>query len=150
MFKCLVAAKNYVRVPFVSYYYRIRNDSLSHEAFTGVRRMNDIIGVIKNTDDFMSGKKFFVDNPQYKYMLVDFFMQEQLDIFSRDFILKGEYTIGEIYNFLCNDIFSRRPQDTVALTSYMFVTANIFKSFLNQQEAEIDRLNRQISVLKNK
>jgi len=150
VFKCLVAAKNYVRVPFVSYYYRIRNDSLSHEAFTGVRRMNDIIGVIKNTDDFMSGKKFFVDNPQYKYMLVDFFMQEQLDIFSRDFILKGEYTIGEIYNFLCNDIFSRRPQDTVALTSYMFVTANIFKSFLNQQEAEIDRLNRQISVLKNK
>ena len=148
VFKCLIAAKNYVRVPFVSYYYRIRNDSLSHETIDGVRFMNDIIGVIKSTDDFMNGKKFLVDNPQYKYMLADFFMQERLEVFSKSFILNGKYTIGEIYNFLCKEIFSRRPQDTVALTAYLFVTANIFKSFLNQQEAEIYKLHNQISELK--
>ena len=135
VFECLVAAKNYVRVPFVSYYYRLRNDSLSHEAVDGVRFMDNIIGVIKSTDDFMSNRKFFIDNPQYKYMLVDFFMQERLDIYSQSFI-SSKYNVGEVYNFLCKEIFSRRPQDTVALTAYLFVTANILKLYTKHLEVE--------------
>ena len=126
-FECLVAAKNYVRVPFASYCYRLREDSLSHKAVTGEKLVNHIIDVIKSTDDFMNGRKFFVDNPQYKYMLVDFFMQERLDVFSKVFIIKGEYTIGEIYNFLCKDIFSRRPQDIASLTAYLFIACSKLK-----------------------
>ena len=136
VFECLIAAKNYVRVPFVSYYYRLRKDSLSHEAVDSVRFMNNIIGVVKSTDDFMSGRKFFIDNPQYKYMLVDFFMQERLDIFTRDSILKGRHNIGEVYNFLCKKIFSQRPQDTVALTAYLFVTTNVLKLYTKHLEVE--------------
>ena len=136
LFECLVTAKNYVRVPFVSYYYRIRNDSLSHEAIDVVIFMDNIISVIKSTDDFMSSKKFFIDNPQYKYMLVDFFMQERLDIFTRDFILKGDYTIGEVYNLLCKKIFSPKSQDTVALTAYLFVATNLLKLYAKNLEVE--------------
>lgn len=136
VFECLITAKNYVRVPFVSYYYRVRNDSLSHETVDDVRFMDEIISVIKNTDDFMNGRKFFIDNPQYKYMLADFFMQERLEVFTRDFILKGNFTIGEVYNLLCKKIFSRRPQDTVALTSYLFVTVNVLKLYTKHLEVE--------------
>ena len=136
VFNCLVAAKNYVRVPFVSYYYRVRNDSLSHETVDDVRFMDEIISVIKNTDDFMSGRKFFIDNPQYKYMLADFFMQERLEVFTRDFILKGDYTIGEVYNLLCKEILSQRPQDTVALTAYLLVTASVLKLYTKHLEVE--------------
>lgn len=138
-FECLVAAQNYVRVPFVNYYYRIREDSLSHETVNGVRFMHDIIGVVKSTDDFMSGRKFFRDNPKYKYMLTDFFMQERLKVFSQKFS-SGDYGVGEVYDFFSREIFSRRTQDLAALTSYLFVTANILKLYTAQQEADIAEL----------
>ena len=134
-FECLVAARNYVRVPFVNYYYRLRDDSLSHEAGNGIRFMDNLIGVVKSADDFMSGRKFFEDNPQYKFMVTDFFMQERIKVFSK-FFTDGEHDIGEIYNFLNKGVFSRRTQDTAALTSYLFVAANILKIYTEELEAE--------------
>lgn len=134
-FECLVAAKNYVRVPFVNYYYRLRDDSLSHEAGNGIRFMDNLIGVVKSADDFMSGRKFFEDNPQYKFMVTDFFMQERIKVFSK-FFTDGEHDIGKIYNFLNKAVFSRRTQDTAALTSYLFVAANILKIYTEELEAE--------------
>ena len=38
------------------------------------------------------------------------------------------------------------PKDNVALTSYLFVTANIFRLYMNQQAAEISELKRQLKV----
>ncbi|MBQ4404401.1 MAG: glycosyltransferase [Selenomonadaceae bacterium] len=125
-FECLVAAKNYVRVPFVGYCYRVRDDSSSHKAGDGSDFMEILIKVVKSLDDFMNGKKFFIDNPQYKHMLTDFFMQERLKIFAESF-LGGNYTIGEIYNFLYKEVFSRNPQDNVALTAYLFIAASLSK-----------------------
>ena len=127
-FQCLVAAKNYVRVPNVNYYYRLRDDSLSHELLDPVKFMEILIGVVKSADDFMSGRKFFEDNPQYKFMVTDFFMQERITAFSGFF---GKHDIGEIYNFL-KGIFSRRTQDTAALTAYLFVAANILKIYTEE------------------
>ena len=142
-FECLVAAQNYVRVPFVSYYYRIREDSLSHEAVDGALFMHNLIGVVKSTDDFMSGRKFFRDNPKYKYILTDFFMQDRLNVFSQKF-LSADYGIGEVYDFFSGRLFSSRPQDLAALTSYLFITASVFKLYTAQQAAEIAELKRQL------
>ena len=136
-FECLVAAKNYVRVPFVSYYYRLREDSLSHAPIDGKRFMDEVIGVVKSTNDFMSGRKFFFDNPQYKYMLTDFFMQERLNVFAKIFIEPGKYSAGELYEFLYRGVFSQRPQDIAALTSYLFLATNIFKLYAKQLEASV-------------
>ncbi|MBR6888218.1 MAG: glycosyltransferase [Selenomonadaceae bacterium] len=124
--ECLVAAKNYVRVPFVGYCYRVRGDSLSHKIADGSVFMEILIKVVKSLNDFMNGKKFFADNPQYKYMLIDFFIQKRLEIFSKSF-LRGNYPIGEIYRFLYEEIFSRNPQDNVALTAYLFIAASLSK-----------------------
>lgn len=144
VFECLVAAKNYVRVPFVNYYYRVHDDSLSHKAQDGVRFIQDIIGVVKNLEDFMNGRKFFVDEPQYKYLLTDFFMQDRLKLFAQKFI-GGDYNIGEVYN-LCKKIFSRTPQDNVAVTAYLFIAINIFKLYTTQQAAEIESLKKKLEV----
>ena len=84
-FECLVAARNYVRVPFVNYYYRLRDDSLSHEAGNGIRFMDNVIGVVKSADDFMSGRKFFEDNPQIQIHGAGFFHAGQDDCFLRIF-----------------------------------------------------------------
>lgn len=147
-FASLVSAKNYVRVPFVSYYYRIRKNSLSHEVIDGLQFMKNLLGAVKGANDFMSGRKFFVDNPQYKYLFTDSFVQERLEIFSQNF-LTDNYGIGEVYDFLCQKVFSQKPQDNVALTSYLFLATNIFKLYTTQQAAEIAELKRQLAALKN-
>lgn len=142
VFKCLVTAKNYVRVPFVSYHYRIRNDSLSHKITYGADLMSDIIGVVKGIDSFMRDKKFFADNPQYRYLVTDFFMQERLEVFAKEILLEGNNDISTVYDFLCNEIFSHKHKDSVALSSYLFISASIFKLHIAQQAAEIDKLKR--------
>lgn len=148
VFECLVAAKNYVRVPFVSYYYRVHDDSMSHKAISIPEFMEILVKVVKSTDDFMNGRKFFIDNPKYKYVFADFFLQERLDTFSKNFI-SGNYTIDDIYNFLYKKIFSHRPQDNIALTTYLFVAANILILHTKQQATELDELKRQLAVLRN-
>lgn len=137
-FKCLVAAKNYVRVPFASYYYRIREDSLSHKASCAVPQfMEDTMNVVKSTDDFMLGKKFFADNPEYRYMLIDFFMQIQLESFAKSIFLSGNNSLGELYDFLYKEIFSRTTQEHAAFTSYLFIAMNVFKLYTIQQANEL-------------
>lgn len=126
-FKCLVTAKNYVRVPFVSYHYRAHENSISRRDEGLVKFFDNVTDVVKSLDDFMSGRKFFVDNPQYRYALIDFFMRERLGNFAQETFINQGYDPGEVYDFFCTHVFSRRPQDNVALTAYLFVAANIFK-----------------------
>ena len=142
-FMCLVTAKNYVRVPFVSYRYRIREDSLSHQGRSAIDSTLTAMSIVKILDDFMGGKKFFRANPRYRYVMLDFFLQERLEIIAKKFFIYGNSSPDEVFNFLRDKIFSSNPQDNVALTSYLFVTASIFRLYLNQQAEEI-------AALKNK
>ena len=54
-------------------------------------------------------------------------MRERLGNFAQETFINQGYDPGEVYDFFCTEIFSRKPQDNVALTSYLFVAANIFK-----------------------
>lgn len=126
--RCLVAAKNYVRVPFVSYYYRIREDSLSHKTYDALTFSGNAIDIFRELDTFMIGEKFFRDNPQYKYPLLDFFMQGQLDMTAKGFFVLSDLKPADVYNFFREKIFSANPQDNAALTSYLFVAMNLLKA----------------------
>lgn len=148
-FMCLVVAKNYVRVPFVSYHYRRRENSMSKkDVIVGEKFMDDLIGNVKQLTDFMFGQRFFVDNPVYVYSVTDFFMQHQFENFTNAVLFSPNYDLGTVYNFLVKDVFAHKKKDTVALTAYLFVAANIFKLFSTQQAAEIDDLKRQLAALK--
>ena len=146
-FMCLVTAKNYVRVPFMSYMYRFREDSLSHKARYPIDSMLMMIKVVSTLDSFMSDKKFFRDNPQYRHMILDFFLQERLEVIAKGFFVYNDVSPAEAFDFLRDKIFSLNPQDNVALTSCLFVTASILKLFSIQQEEIIDDLKRQLSTL---
>ena len=60
-------------------------------------------------------------------------MQDRMTAFSGFF---DKHDVGDIYNFLIKGVFSRRTQDTAALTSYLFVAANILKIYTEELEAE--------------
>ena len=132
-FECLVTAKNYVRVPNVFYYYRIREGSITNTAPDAARFMDNIVNVVKSLDDFTGGRKFFEDNPQYKFMPTDFFVQYNLKALSK-FFLAGKHGVGGLYDFLRKEIFSRRPQDIAALTACLFSAACLSKINSNHME----------------
>lgn len=147
-FMCVVAAKNYVRVPFASYCYRRHDKSISLKKRGAVESTNVVIKIVNALDNFMDGRKFFRNNPQYKYAILDSFLQGQLDCVANAMVINSSQ--GALFNFFRDNIFSVNPQENVALTSYLFIAASTFKTSLNQQATEINNLKNQVAVLKNK
>ena len=133
-FKCLTVAKNYVRVPFVSYYYRLRKNSLSHENIDGVEISVIAIEVVKALDNFMGSQKFFRNNPQYRYAILDFFIQERLEVIAKNLFVASELSPAEVFDFFREKIFSLKPEENIALTSYLFVAANILKLYTTYKD----------------
>ena len=123
VFMCVVAAKNYVRVPFVNYYYRVRENSLSHAARDAVEMSQTMIAVVNALDNFMNGKKFFRENSQCRYALLDFFIQERLEVIAKNFFVTSGLQPAEIFDFFREKIFSAKSNENAALTAYLFVNA---------------------------
>ncbi|MCR5833109.1 MAG: glycosyltransferase [Selenomonadaceae bacterium] len=143
--QCLVFAKNYVRVPYVGYYYRVREGSLSHGGLSEYAPFQNLVLIMKAIDDFMNRTKFFIDNPRYKYSIIDFFMKGRMDSFEESFIAE-DYNLGEVYNSF-RALFSRTPQENLSLTTYLFIAANLFNIRIKQQAKEIEELK---SIINNK
>ena len=73
-------AKEIVHIPLILYFYRISTDSLSRKKRTPAEyinsRMTTIIDGIKWIDDVMNRVDFFKQNPQYRYLVLDKFMND--------------------------------------------------------------------------
>ncbi len=137
-FMCVATAKIYVRVPFVSYYYRIRKNSLSHESRDALEMSKTMLEVVSALNNFMDGQKFFRENFQYRYALLDFFIQERLEVIAKNFFVASDLEPAEVFEFFRKNIFS--ANDNAALTAYLFVAAGLFKLYTNQQAEEIKSL----------
>ena len=146
-FECLVAAKNYVRVPFVNYHYRIRENSLSHKGCDAVKISTNMITIVRELDKFMDGKNFFRENPACRYELLDFFIRERLNLISKGFFVSSDLSPAEVFDFFREKIFFNQNENA-ALTSYLFVAANIYKLYSAQQATEIETLKRQLAEAK--
>ena len=147
-FMCIVTAKNYVRVPFISYYYRIRKNSLSHEARDVIDASKTAFDVFRALDDFMDTQEFFKENYKYRYDVLNFFMQERLEKISENLFVTGDLDPIEVFKFFKEKFFNVNPKNHVALTAYLFVTANLLKVYSKQQEAEIKELRTQVEEFK--
>ena len=121
VFMCIVAAKNYVRVPFVNCYYRVRKNSLSHEALDSIEMSKTMIAVVSELDKFMNGKKFFHENFQCRYAVLDFFIQLRLEVIAKGLFVISDIDPAMVFNFFRAKIFSANANDNAALTSYLFV-----------------------------
>ena len=148
-FMCVVCAKNYVRVPFTNYHYRIRKNSLSHKGLDGVEKSLNLIEAVKNLDGFMSNRKFFIENPKYRYAMLDFFINDKLDSLAQALFVTSNLDPAEVFDYFAREIFSINPQNNISLTSYLFTSMNIYKLLVNQQAAEIARLKKLLADEKN-
>ena len=146
--RCVIDAKNYVRVPFVNYFYRFRENSPSHRSYDAVRYSQDLMDVFTVLDDLMSNTKFFRDNPQFKYRLLKFFSDGQLNELSKGLFSKSDLPPDMLYAFFREKLFDRYPQNNIALTAYLFIAVNLLKLRTNRQAAAIDKVKKQLEALK--
>lgn len=149
-FLCVISAKNYLRVPNNFYHYRIRTDSLSRRSTDGIEVAKNLIEAVKVLDKFMSSRKYFVDNPKYKYAMLDFFVSNQLEKIAKHLMITNNFSAAEVYDFFAREIFSLKPTENVALTSYLLTTAGLFKLLLNYQENQIAELESKLAEFQKK
>ena len=150
VFCCLVSAKNYVRVPFISYHYRISQDSLSkNRTSNSIRLTQNLMTAVNVMDSFMKDKIFFEKNHQSRYLIIDFFAQMFMEAIPENLFIYGGFEPSQVYAFLCSEVFSQSPSENIALTSYLFVVAGIYKLLLNDKDAQIEQLQNQLAKLQN-
>lgn len=149
-FICTLRAKNYVRVPNVIYFYRIRSDSLSHKGRNAYEMTSNLIGSMKAMDKVMEKTEFLIKNPDYRYLFIDWYVQGRLRT-----ICKGVYDCDKLTPAQINDIFRKKffstnIQDQVALYSYFFARSTLNKRLIEAKNKEIAELKKQIEELKSK
>lgn len=147
-FMCVVAAKVYVRVPFVSYYYRLRTDSISHNISDVFLASKEAFDVFNALDKFMDTQEFFRENPECRYQMLDFFMQDRLGVIAKALFVASDLEPTDLFKFLKEKFFSVNPEQYVALMAYLFVNANMFKAYTENQAEEIAALKLQVEELK--
>lgn len=146
--KCVLSAKKYVRVPNVFYYYRTRKDSLSHKTYDVVNFSMNAFEAFRALTKLTDDEKFFRDNPQYVYRILNFFMEGQLYLVSQGLFVRNKFDSADVFKFFRDKIFSQNPEDNVALTTYLFVAINVLNLGITQQAAEIDALKAQLAAQK--
>ena len=146
LFCCLIRAKNYLRVPNNFYIYRTRNDSLSHGGRHPLEVATNLIEAVKVMDRFMSPMQFFIQNPKFRYMALDYFIQSRINIISHGLYSRAQpYEVDDI---LRRRIFNVAPNENIPLIAYLFSNANVCRLRIEAQQNEIDRLKAQLAQSK--
>ena len=149
-FTCMLRAKNYVRVPNVIYFYRIRKDSLSHRGRDAYEMTSNLIGSMKAMDKVMEKTEFLVKNPTYRYLFVDWYIQGRLRTICQAVFDFDKLSPAQIFDIFRKKYFSTNLQDQVALYSYCFTRAALDKRLLELKNKEIAELKKQIEELQAK
>ena len=139
-FNCIVKAEKFVRVPNVIYHWRIRNDSTSHKPADLVTLTNQVSKVVKYLDDIMRNEKFFSDNLKAMYSVINFFMQQRLQVFGNIAFKGNAPDVSEIYEEIYQKVFSKFSADTAALNSYLLIMASFYKAYSEQQNKQVEEL----------
>ncbi len=148
LFCCLIRSKNYLRVPNIFYIYRTRNDSLSHGGRHPLEVATNLTEAVKVMDSFMGSMQFFIQNPKFRYMALDYFIQSRINIISH-----GLYTRTQPYevdDILRRRIFNSNPKENIPLLAYLFSNANVRRLQLEMQQREIERLKKLLAQSQSK
>lgn len=131
-FKCLCLAKNYARIPNITYIYRERQGSFMRSHTDAETEMNKWLNVIVEgtnlLDEFMSSVKFFNEHLDSRYLVIDFFVKQHFD-FLKNLLssLKPHEIEYLVYRYL-----SKNSMKTQQLASYLFTeTANLIRNANN-------------------
>ena len=149
-FCCLCLAKKYVRIPNVFNIYRPNPDSMTRKNLSNEKYLKKWITIlvegIKIMDDFMDSINFFIKKPEYKYKVIDFYIQEVFNWTNKVYPNISIYKIDEILR----KEFSCHLTNSLPTISYLFNISNIYRIRLSQSQFQIRQLQQQITNLQQK
>lgn len=147
VFQCVIFAKNYVRVPNVFYYYRKREDSLSHIPKDPFDIVNTLVRVSGYLDEVMGRVEFFQKNPYWRFTFLDWHIQERMNVIS-----KALYGDIKLQPFQVNAYFRKKfektfPESHMAFISYFFSVSAFQRFYIAQMISEKNQLQQKVSEL---
>ena len=151
-FYCVCLAEKIVRVPNIVNIYRMRNDSLSNDKVTIQvdkylnKWLTDIIEFVRNMENFMNEIDFFVENPQFKYLPINRFLNEEIAAHIEPLYRQLKpYQLDE----LLRKEFSRSPEVNLSMLTYMFGLISGYHNNFANQYFENQRLKKEIEQLRS-
>ena len=76
------SAPRYVRAPQVINFYRVVESSLTHQKRDPLKKLHKYLNALKvgfaHLDKFLSGREFFRQHPDVKYLALDTYVREML------------------------------------------------------------------------
>ena len=149
IFTCclLCVAKNYVLVPNVIYFYRIVENSISHQKLTIVNTLKKYIRMLavglNYIEAFMKKRQC---NPNLQYIAFEAITQELMRYITP---IYSAVSASKLNKFICSEF--EKSKNLSVLTSYFFGRMNVFyvKTLLQQNkifdlEKQVEKLQEQL------
>ena len=84
--KLIYYSKRFLKIPYPLYIYRRNMESITHSKKNynvSITFWNEVnISCLKFIDEFFKGKTFFVENPIYRWAIMDYFNRVHFDVFA--------------------------------------------------------------------
>ena len=137
---CLVcSAKNYVRVPNIISFYRLVENSLTHEkqdVSKVIRKwVNALTKGFQSLDKFLSEREFFQKRPDVKYLALEVWVRECCGYLQEIYAQNPSFQFDELL---------RKEFEGNALMAFIFSRMNIFNVNLIKQNQIIQQLQAQL------
>ena len=140
-FAVLCHAKKFLRVPNITYVYRQRTDSVSRKQFPDpadslhkwLRVLNDGLNEFAKV---MASEKFFAENPEYRYAVLNFFSNEILKNFTPLYIDNPEYIFDK---FIKKEF---HPEDA-ELVAQLFNEVHVQRIAVARLRRELEKFQQQ-------
>lgn len=143
-FKCLCLAKNYVRIPNIVYFYRIRQGSIAHHNRQLENHMHRqikiIIDGVRYLKDFMKDFDLLEQNSELRQNVLDIFIREHFNHLRNIYAETPIHEINKVVLKEFQNVSSIDPE----LVSYFFNMANFFRTLYIQSQQQISSLQEQL------
>ena len=143
-FKVVCTAPRIVRVPNIIYIYRHNPDSITRKMVSIEHSMHALTHLMiegsKIMDDFMSQNEFFVKNPAFRQLPIDYIIQQHL-IWTQRFYDK--YTPVQLEGLVRKEL-EKYCKDFVPFFSYIYSTVHVYRQRLIANDKEIKELKAKV------
>ena len=145
---CVCLSKRFVRIPDITYVYRFNPNSQTntHTLEKDMRKMvTPFVGIINSWENHFSKIEFFNEHPEYRFMLINFFLQIIIWFEGRVYEQLPPHMIEQaVHKYLA---LIDKQNDTKAMT-HLFNSAAINYRYNLQLQQKIAQLESRLQKLK--
>ena len=147
MLQVVCNAKKILHVPNLLYVYRVYNESVSHKSKTLEQHLSfdKRIKIMNFVENFLSSQKFFKDNPQYIWYILENLEQRELN---QESTMLSKIPPHQVYQLRKQLSWQQKKfNDYENILSYLFTSSRLAKLKLLQAQQKILELENKLNQL---